>query len=202
MKAAVRRGGRSGLVRDIVVAGFVGALLTGCSGNPAPAPLAEPPAHSGSPSPAPVRDPSPSVAGAPTMPAAAAGRGARAAKAFVRYYIATINQALDSGNTTVIKSLSSPSCDSCAAVTKRIRDVYSAGGEIKGRGWHVTTIQLLPHQPRTRPLVDVGLKLSPQVVVKRAGAVPAHYQGGRVPLTFHLARAPGGWVVRQWERSA
>ena len=200
MKAAVRRGGGSVLVRAGVAVGAI--LLAGCSSNPAPAPLADPPTHSTSPTPTPVSDPSPSHAGPPIMPAAAKGTSAKAAKAFVRYYIATINQAMATGNTTGLSLLSGGDCDSCAAVAQRIGRVYRAGGKLVGRGWRVKTMQVVPDQPRQRPLIDVGLKLSPQVVIKQTGAAPVHFKGGQLPLTFHLSWRSGGWVVEQWERAA
>ncbi|HET7414971.1 MAG TPA: DUF6318 family protein, partial [Arthrobacter sp.] len=152
--------------------------------------------------PSPAGDPTPSPDGPPTLPAAARGKGARAAKAFVRYYIATMNHAVATGDTSLVHSLSASDCESCASVNERIEHVYRSGGHIASAGWKIMNVRLVPRQPHRRPLVDVGLELSPQLVIKRAGASPSRFPGGRMPVTFHLARTSHGWVVAQWERSA
>jgi hypothetical protein len=169
--------------------------LAGCQANPEPAPLP-------SPEPAPSASPSPTAAGAPTLPPEARGTSMASAKAFVRHYIALVNYAMASGSLDELKNAGSPGCTSCAAVIDRVERVYSAGGSIRSHGWRVQSISVVPGRSHNAPALDVGLRLSPQVVVEKRGAAKQSFDGGRLPATFYLSETAGTWVVREWERSA
>jgi hypothetical protein len=56
----------------------------------------------------------------PTLPAAAEGTSPRAAKAFVRHWVATMNYATATGDTAPLLELSSESCASCESAARRI----------------------------------------------------------------------------------
>jgi hypothetical protein len=169
-------------------------VLSGCQANPAP-----PPMESTSISPTP--SPSPTAA-APTLPAEARGTSQAAAKAFVRHYIALMNHAVATGESTALSDANDPECSSCAAVIERVDSVYRAGGSIRSDGWRVTSIRPVPGVPRTRPQFDVGLTMSPQRVVEHQGAEATTYEGGKLPATFTLVRQGNDWVVLAWERAA
>jgi hypothetical protein len=173
------------------------AALAGCDSNPSPAPLPSESPPSASPSATSTPSPTP-----PAMPDAAKGTGERSAKAFVRYYIDALNFATSTGDTALLKAYSDRSCDSCNSVMERIRSVYDAGGQITSRGWTIGSMHLVPLQPARRPVVEVGVNLSPQVVVQRAGADAERFDGGKLPSTFHLSLKAKGWVVTDWDRSA
>jgi hypothetical protein len=136
------------------------------------------------------------------MPAEAKGTGAKAAKAFARYFVQVINHAMATGDIGPLRAASSRRCHSCTAVEQRVESVYSAGGHFEGDGWHIRSIQMVPDQPARAPILDVGLALSPQTVVKRAAAKAEHFPGGRLPATFWLKRHRGQWLVMEWKRSA
>jgi uncharacterized protein DUF6318 len=135
------------------------------------------------------------------MPAEAKGTSAASAKAFVRFYVATVNYATSTGDSKRLRELDDGKCVSCAGIAKRIDDVYSAGGRIESTGWTVSSMTVVSGPPKT-PLVDVGLSLPPQQVTKRSGTRPVRFKGGRLPVTFRLAATPTGWVVNEWERAA
>jgi hypothetical protein len=172
------------------------AALVGCQANPEPAPLpsespsATAPSEADSPSPAP-----------PTMPAEASGTSEKSAKAFVRFYIDALNFATATGDTHVLQKHSDQACDSCNSVVERIVGVYDAGGHIESQGWRIRSMTLVPLQPRHRPVLDVGLRLLPQLVIEEAGAEPQKFEGGKLPATFHLAFAEGYWTVTKWDRA-
>jgi hypothetical protein len=173
----------------------VGALvLVGCQANPAPPPLE-------STSTSPTASPTPTAA-APTLPVEAQGTSKAAAKAFVRHYIALINHAVATGETTSLLEASDPECSSCEAVIERVDNVYSAGGSIRSEGWRVMSIRPVPGVPRTQPQFDVGVSMSPQRVVEHQGAEVTIYEGGKLPATFTLVRPGSEWLVLAWERAA
>lgn len=200
MTAAVRRW-RLGFARSVGAVMAV-ALLSACSSNPEPGPLP----HSSTPvqattgTPSPASDPAPSPDGPPTLPAAARGNGPRSAKAFVRYYIATINYAAASGDMRPASGLAAASCDSCAAMLEKIHGVYQAGGYFRGDGWAVTHVKYQPLQRRKRPVLSVEIRLAPQTMVARAGATARHFPAGENALTIRLVRRMPAWQVAEVER--
>ena len=149
------------------------------------------PTESESPSPTP-----------PALPAEAEGMSPDAAKAFVAHWIDALNFASSTGDISTVQALSLPSCESCVASFARITEVYGAGGTIRSEGWQIRTAQLVPGQPSDQPMVDVGLRLTPQVVVESKGAEPQEFKGGRLPMTFTLEWESGVWRVGRLERSA
>lgn len=173
------------------------SVLAACQSSAEPEPL-----PSVSKSPSPSGSASPSKPAPPTLPAEAKGSSAKSAKAFVRHYVDAINYASSTGDTGYAENLGSRQCQSCRSVLARIGQVYDAGGKIASHGWKVTILTVLPSQPRSRPIIDAGISLSPQTVVKRKGAKPVHFGGGRLPATFHLAQRRGTWLVMEWERAA
>lgn len=180
-----------------VVTLMAAVTLTGCQSNPEPPPVEAAPSPSPSPSPT-----EPTTEPAPTMPAEAQGTSRAAAKAFVRHYVELMNHATATGDTGPLKSASDQGCASCNAVIERVEAVYSAGGSIASDGWEVRSVSFVPLQERDRPVVDLGIVMSPQVVIEERGAESKTFDGGRLPATFTLARSGEGWRVLSWERSA
>jgi hypothetical protein len=166
-------------------------LLAGCQSNPAPPPL-ESTSTSPSPSPSPT-------AAAPTLPAEAQGTSRAAAKAFVRHYIAAVNHAMTSGDTTGLSELAAPSCSTCQAITDRIEAVYADGGHLEGKGWRILSLSYLAGQQPESPLVAAGIEIAPQTSVASPGATPSKSPESRGHLDFTLNRNPRGWTVMRLE---
>ncbi len=172
--------------------------VTGCDSNPTPKPLtpaalATDPASS-------AEGPQSAPPTAPAMPVAAQGTGPRAAKAFVRHWIETLNYAVSTGDTSQVRVLSMADCESCNAMTDKVDLVYHRGGEFRGKGWVIRTIRFQPYQPKTRPVLSVGLFVAPQTMIGRAGETLQRFPGGRNLITFRLKRAGSGWRVAGFER--
>ena len=172
------------------------AAAAACQSNPSPAPM---------PSVAP--SPSKSVASStpsptpPTMPAEARGTSAQSAKAFVRYYIGLVNHAVATGDTSDLKGASQNSCNSCTAVVTNIDTVYANGGSLSGEGWKVSAAREVPGRPAARPILRVGIRISPQDKIASRGAKVQHFRGGRQLLIFRLVRLEGGWSIEEWSRA-
>jgi Family of unknown function (DUF6318) len=170
--------------------------LVGCDSNPSPAPL---PSASSTPTTSQSASPS---ATPPTLPAAAKGTSAKAAKAFVRYYIDAVNFALRSGDTTALTMASGRSCSSCASVAESIAEVYRSGGKFVGRGWRVTRIKPVAGQPPSKPIMQTGIFVYPQNKVASADARPQHRNGGKNLMIFSLRRRADSWIVSRWDQAA
>ena len=181
-------------MRVRLLAAVAGAALlatSGCTSDEAPEPAPLPTASS---SPSDTGSPSPT---APTLPPEAEGTSPAAAKAFARHYFESVNYAAATGDTTDLRALGSSRCVSCDAIAENIEKVYGKGGVIRSAGWNVDVLTLVPLQPRRRPILDVGLRQSPETVVASRGAKPKKFPGGKQPMTMHLARRGTQWQVNR-----
>jgi hypothetical protein len=173
------------------------AALAGCESNPSPAPLPSESPPSASPSATSTPSPTP-----PAMPDAAKGTGEKSAKAFVRYYIGAVNFAMRTGNVEPVRSASSRGCRSCDGVAQNIEAVYSAGGRLEGRGWRVTALRPVSGQPKSKPILQIGVLVGPQDKFdSEQDANPEHFKGGQKLMTLFLARSSGGWHVVKWDQA-
>lgn len=136
------------------------------------------------------------------MPTAAKGTSRAAAKAFVRHYFDVLNTAMTSGDTKTLKALSGPDCASCDTIAGNIEETYEAGGSIESRGWIVYVVSFVPEQPRQSPILDLGVRISPERVRASAGAEPKTFRGGRQPMTMYLSRRDRSWQVDRLDRVA
>lgn len=163
------------------------ATLPGCQSNPEPPPL-DRAATSSSPAPSPALT-------APTLPPEARGTSKAAAKAFVRHYFDAVNHAMESGDTAYLRSLAERRCKSCQTVSGNIEETYESGGSITSRGWLVQSVSVVPLQPNRRPILDLGVLMTPERVVERKGAKAKTYNGGKQPMTLYLVLVQGEWKV-------
>lgn len=178
--------------RRTVLAGAVTALvlvLTGCgSDNPKPS---RPASSSASPSASPS-------AVAPTMPAEAKGTGPEAAKAFVKHYIATLNYAAVSGDTTGLRRLYSRSCTFCEGISDGFDRVHVNGGSIKTNGWRVRHLDAGAGSSAIKVLASVNV--TPQVVLLKAGTKPKKFDGiPNAKRRFSLSASGGSWSLTNLE---
>jgi hypothetical protein len=171
-------------------------LLTGlaaCGGDDSP-PEAEPTRTASTP----TTTPSPTP---PTLPAAAKGRGAASAKAFVRHYIDVLNYATFTGDVSALRHLGAKHCGSCQNVVNGIRSIYVAGGTVKGGAFKVTKMDALAHPASHGYTVDAFTKFSAQRIYRTSlRKHPDRYKAGSNIFSFILARRQR-WVVRDWSRS-
>lgn len=195
METAVRRGPgiQRGRPLTLALAGL--ATLVACSGNPAPAPPADAATPTATSTPSPSGFSSPTVAAPPAMPAAARGTSVKAAKAFVRYYVATINYAAATGDAEQLRGLGTRRCISCRAIIADVHRIYSAGGFIRSKGWLLTALAAVPGQPRQAPIFQLGILESPQIVRATATSGTKHYKGGKQPMTMYLILRKTVWRV-------
>jgi hypothetical protein len=169
------------------------AVLTGCQSNPKPPPLDDAAASSPPPTASPT-------SAAPTLPAEAKGTSEAAAEAFVRHFFDSLKYAINSGDTEHLRDLAANSCQSCVAISENIEKTYGAGGSISSKGWLLQSASLTPRQPRDRPILDLGVLMTPERVVERAGADPKTFGGGKQPMTMYLVRKSGEWRVTRLDR--
>ena len=179
--------------------------VAGCSGEaaaPEPAPTA--PATSSASAtnrPTPTASPSPAV---PTLPAAAEGKGRKAAEAFARHYITLINTAI--GETPSeealaavnrLDSLSSPTCSYCEVIVDSLRELSEREGSFTGGTWQEVGIST--GRPNGGPLeVIVIVDIGEHSIRKSKNAETQLFTGSRRAQTFTLERGTG-WIVASFD---
>ncbi len=174
------------------VAPALAALLVlaaaGCSSDAQPSPMPTPsstPSESASPRPTP-----------PTMPAAAEGTSPAAAKAFARYFLETINYGMSSGDTTALRAVAAPGCETCLAIADKIDQSHAGPAYLEGAGWQPQGFQYI-RIAADRALVAVPLAITAQKSYASAGATPTVSAATRGSLDLRLSRTTGRWQVTQ-----
>ena len=112
----------------------------------------------------------------------------------MRYYIATINYAIDTGELRQLRSLGARDCVSCRAIARNIGRIYAAGGHIESHGWRLQGLRIVEVEA-TKTVLSLDVTLSSETVVSHEGAGPEHHVGARQPMTAFLERSQGEWLV-------
>ncbi|WP_425475650.1 DUF6318 family protein [Nocardioides tweenelious] len=131
------------------------------------------------------------------MPAAAKARSDGGAEAFVRYWVAMVNFAQSTGETTSLKSLNEPACSGCRGLVKAIDSAYAEGGRIEGGAWSISNLRKLPLDYGAEWAAFSAARTQPQTVV--SDQQTKHFEGG--PFQFYAyVDWDDGWRMR-WLRT-
>jgi hypothetical protein len=145
--------------------------------------------------------PDPLNAGAPHLPAEAQGLTIASAEAFARFYFDQASNYLKrTGDGSVVRAWSEPSCGSCrdrlayfAAVNGRARRL---SGDYVWRSTQVRQVQL---DGQRSAVVDVDSRTGVHAAVERRGARPVRFPGGISTFTMTLVARSGNWAVLDLE---
>jgi hypothetical protein len=181
---------------------LLGAALSACTDDAAaPKPLSSPsssadpsPSGSGSTSVGPTASATPSP---PAMPREARGTSDKAAEAFARHYVALINYAMRSGDTSVIKRWAMSSCSTCLALAHSIDDLYRSKGHTKGGGWKILGSERSTRKSGDRTYVQFQIRITEQTIYETPGAKPSTSGSGKGRLEFELRSSSDLWEVRR-----
>ena len=176
-------------MRRFVVGAAVALLLAGCGGDPKADPS---PSTSASPSASAAPTPT-----APVMPEAATMAGTAGAIAFVKYFVAVINHATATGDTSPLRDASLTMCKSCEAVIGKIEELYSSGGRREGGAWRLVEVRIT-HAGRPWRVAGHVTYAAQRIV--RPGKPTEAIAGGDYDMEFALSRQDGKWQVKEWIR--
>jgi hypothetical protein len=152
-------------------------VLGGCGDNPKPKPY-DPPATSASPSPT-----------TSTTPAA------ETPEAFIRRWVGVHNQMMSSGETSEFLALADH-CEYCNKISKTVGDIYAGGGNVKTKGWSVTSVQ----KPMSLGHAAISIKFyvnsAPTSYTESANGPVNNLKGGtHLGKRAELRRVAGEWRV-------
>ena len=136
----------------------------------------------------PSESPSASESSEPPAKEAWEVKSDKGAYAFVRHWVATLNAAGESGDTSELAALSAKDCESCSNIIDYIDGVYRDGGRINSSGWRVRQFgEISDRFPSDNPIVTSRVRQSAQVVRSAEGTT-------RVPPTTETISFGLTWV--------
>ena len=170
-------------VASVVLMAVAGA----CSSGPEPR-LG--PSQSPSPS---TGEVSPVPDARPAMPSAVHGKGGPAARAFVRFWLRTLNYAIESGDSAALGAISSSPCKECGRIVKTIDDIYGRGGQLSGGTWRVTSLRPLPADRGADWAGYVTAAVSEQKLTEPGDGKDRTYDAGRGYMYTYAAKHRDSW---------
>lgn len=169
-------------IRGALTALCVMVALVGCSDDPEPRTL--PPITSASPSPSVV-----------PMPSEAAAETPEGAAAFARYWIATLESALATGDASQLRSLSGPTCSSCTNLIGAAEDVKAQGQSIEGAGFAVDFAEAPPLE-EGEVVVELRYRRASGKLLNSQGEVVSQIAPeGPINAQMRLSRQGSSWIV-------
>ncbi len=129
----------------------------------------------------------------PAMPAAADGKGGSAARAFVHFWLKTLNYAIESGDSDAVAAISAPTCNECGRIVRTIDDIYGRGGRLSGGTWRMTSLRALPVDRGADWAGYVTAAVSEQEWTEPAGVQGLTYDAGQGFMYTYAARQWHSW---------
>jgi hypothetical protein len=166
--------------------------LSSCSDDEASSDPGDPTATPSQTATAPTQTPA-----GPSIPIEAQGTDEASAKAFVRFYFATLSAAMTSGDISAIPPLSDSTCQSCKSIPGRIDNIYDRGGRLDTEGWRVQSLISDPTPASNRKEFLLRVKQSPSTLLDADGTVLTRTGAKITPMRIRLRIRGESWVVER-----
>jgi hypothetical protein len=112
----------------------------------------------------------------------------------VRAWVEAQNDAMRTGDSSEVRSLSARPCQACDGMIDPIDRVYEAGGYFMTAGWRIHRIKARKVAEK-RATVDSAVVIAGGKTVNAAGAKPVRYGVDRKIMVFKLTKPQGTWLV-------
>jgi Family of unknown function (DUF6318) len=114
---------------------------------------------------------------APALPAAATAYTREGGLEFVRYWFALLTHAQQTGDTTQLRSATSPGCADCEKAIAEIESGYAQGGSLRGGAYLVRAVDTNGLFAIDRPIYEATVDRSPRATLDRSGVERANQPG-------------------------
>lgn len=188
----------SSAVRRAVAAGLpllVGSVSAGCSGGDErsePVIDQQAVASEATPSPTPSATPAPE----PWEKRTKAG-----AVAFVEHWVEVFNEAGATGDSSGLRTVSTPECTTCLQLATLIDDFAAEGVTIRTDGWRTRVVQPASFQDSAPYDMLVSIRRSPQVVRSSDGSIE-RFPGGPQTYSARVIWRNGQWLMDRFNQAA
>lgn len=112
----------------------------------------------------------------------------------MRAWVEARNQAMRTGSTREVESLSAANCRSCENSIAPIVQVHSEGGSFRTVGWRVVASEVL-NESRSKATVSAALKYASGSTIAKRGAEPVVYDEESHLVEVALKFEQGAWRV-------
>ena len=167
-------------IRGALIALCVVVPLVGCSDDPEPRTLP----------PVPSASPSPSVVPMPTVAAAETPEGAAA---FARYWMAVLESALATGDSSQLRALSDPACGGCANLIGAVES-GQPGETIRGANFVVEFAEA-PPVGQGETVVTLRYRRTAGELVPPSGQPTPIAAEGPIDAEMRLSHMDSTWIV-------
>jgi hypothetical protein len=171
--------------RWVATAVVVPLLVAGCSDDPEP--RFEP-----SPSPSPTESTS-----EPAQPQAWEVKSEAGAVAFAKHWIDVFNEAMPTGDTRKLESLSEPACKTCTAFAKRLESIYASGGFYESPGWRILQADASDNMPAGRAVLALRVRQGSERYKDTADSKIVENRASKASYSANLVWTGGTWRVRE-----
>ena len=125
------------------------------------------------------------------------------AAVYVNYWVATLNRAVSSGDTTLLEAASSPNCKACAAVVQVMRAGYTGGTTFRGGTYTVREVTTDAFFNLERPSLNVVFDRAPRSSIAADGRQVQVFPGGTfLTCRVLLERVQDRWRVLDVQATA
>jgi hypothetical protein len=144
-----------------------------------------------------VSDPTPSAANTSAMVSTSPPGSPITAKSpedAVSAWVGERNNALATGQTDRLRSLTDLTCSSCLSLITSIEEVYAAGGRYDTEGWTIKSAKARGGGDARR-VVDAAVVIAGGTTIDHAGAEPVTYGPQNHIMVFKLHEVDGSLLV-------
>lgn len=174
-------------VRAVVAALVTAALLGACSDDEPEPKVAEPSDSAVASQTADPVLPTPSSTEAPT------------ARQSVDAWLAAWSSALQTGDTTAVRRLSTRDCDSCQRIIAKVEEVYGKGGRYVTAGWSASRVSEAPDSVAATPSFIMQVLQERRVLVGADGTPVDTADRTRIPMRMTFRREGQHWALMRLE---
>jgi hypothetical protein len=106
---------------------------------------------------------------------------------------------MSSGQTEQLSAVSAQGCVSCAALVKRVEDVYAKGGRLETDGWVVEAAAQSPTYVQERPSFLLRVKEERRKLFNENGQLVDTQQTSKFPMRAEMVFRRGAWLMASLE---
>jgi hypothetical protein len=172
--------------RWVAVAVVLPVLAAGCSDDPEPR---------FEPSPSPTE----STSSAAPEPKAWEVKSEAGAVAFAKHWIDVFNEAMPTGDTRRLESLSASTCKTCMAFAERLESIYSSGGFYESPGWRILRADASNGMPPGRAVLALHVLQGSERYKDTADSKVVKTRASKASYSASLVWARGTWRVQELE---
>lgn len=131
----------------------------------------------------------------PASPSTSAASGREGPKESFASWVEARNDALRSGDTSLVRAFSSPACKACQDAIEPIDQVHAEGGRFETDGWTVVSSRV-KSEAESRVQLSAAIRYESGQTVPSEGADPIAYEAERHIVLVDLVSTSNRWLVR------